>query len=94
MFLTVQPAAAQVTPSDVRAGQAMTVALQTQNRSAYFNITAPGARDALFNGSVSGNRYRDRAPSGGRYKIDVYLMRNAARRGEIARYALDVGVSR
>lgn len=79
---------------DVRAGQAMNVALQTQSRAAYFNITAPGAREALFNGSMSGNRYRGRAASGGRYKIEVYLMRNAARRGETARYALDVGVAR
>ena len=76
---------------DVRAGQSMTVSLQSSNRSGYFNITAPGASEALFNGSISGARYRGRVASSGRYKIEVYLMRNAARRGETARYTLDVG---
>jgi hypothetical protein len=75
---------------DVRAGQSMTVSLQSSNRSGYFNITAPRANQALFNGSISGARYRGRAASSGRYKIEVYLMRNAARRGETARYTLDV----
>jgi len=79
---------------DVRAGQTLAVGLQTSNRSSYFNITAPRADQALFNGSLGGNRYRGRAVATGRYKIEVYLMRNAARRGESARYTLDVGVGR
>ena len=79
---------------DVRPGQMLTVSMQSQNRSAYFNITAPRADQALFNGSASGNRYRGRAGVSGRYKIEVYLMRNAARRGEVARYTLDVGAHR
>lgn len=79
---------------DVRAGQSLAVSLQTSNRSGYFNITAPRATQALFNGSSSGLRYNGRAAVSGRYKIDVYLMRNAARRGETMRYTLDVGVRR
>ena len=75
----------------LRAGQTLNVNLQTSNRSNYFNITAPGAQQALFVGSTSGARYSGRAPSNGVYKIDVYLMRNAARRGESARYSLTVG---
>lgn len=75
---------------DLRAGQALTVSLQSSNRSGYFNITAPRADQALFNGSVSGARYRGRVASNGRYKIEVYLMRNAARRGEQARFTMDV----
>lgn len=75
----------------LRAGQTLNVNLQTSNRSGYFNVTAPGAQEALFVGSTSGASYAGRTPSNGVYKIDVYLMRNAARRGESARYTLTVG---
>lgn len=79
---------------DIRAGQRLTVDLQSSNRSGYFNVTAPGANAALFNGSTSGSRYAGRAPSTGTYRIEVYLMRNAARRGENARFTLGVGATR
>jgi hypothetical protein len=79
---------------DVRAGQTISVSLQSSNRSGYFNVTAPRSNQALFNGSTSGGRWRGRAATSGRYKIEVYLMRNAARRGESMRYTLDVGVRR
>lgn len=79
---------------DVRAGQAINVSLQSSNRSGYFNVTAPRSDQAVFNGSTSGNRWRGRAATSGRYKIEIYLMRNAARRGEQLRYTLDVGVNR
>lgn len=79
---------------DVRAGQTMSVSLQSSNRSGYFNITPPRSDQAIFNGSMGGNRYRGRVMANGRYKIEVYLMRNAARRGESTRYTIDVGVDR
>lgn len=80
---------------DVRAGQILDVDMRTSNRSSYFNVTAPGASEALFIGSTSGdNGYRGRTTRTGTYRIDVYLMRNAARRGESARYTLTVAVPR
>lgn len=79
---------------DVRAGQSINVSLQSSSRSGYFNVTAPRSDQAVFNGSTSGNRWRGRAATSGRYKIEIYLMRNAARRGEQLRYTLDVGVGR
>lgn len=79
---------------DVRAGQAIGVSLQSSNRSGYFNITAPRANQALFNGSNGGSRYQGRAAVSGKYRIEVYLMRNAARRGETMRYTLDVSARR
>ncbi len=79
---------------DLRAGDHLSVLLQTSNRSAYFNITAPRSDRALFNGSIGGARYQGRVVMGGRYRIMVYLMRNAARRDETARYTLDVGSRR
>lgn len=76
---------------DLRAGQMLDVDMRTSNRSSYFNITAPGANTALFVGSDSaGNGYRGRTTVSGAYRIDVYIMRNAARRGESARYTLTV----
>ncbi|MNH49328.1 hypothetical protein D3C85_596960 [compost metagenome] len=76
---------------NLRAGQRLTVGMQTSNRSSYFNVTAPGAHEALFNGSTGGSSYAGRTQASGVYKIEVYLMRNAARRGENARYTLTVG---
>jgi hypothetical protein len=76
-----------------RAGQTMRASMRTGNASAYFNIIAPGAQSAMFIGSNGGNSFNGRLPQTGDYRIRVYLMRNAARRGESATYALDVGVS-
>lgn len=76
---------------DLRAGQMLDVDMRTSNRSNYFNIMAPRANTALFVGSNSaGNGYRGRTTVSGTYRIDVYIMRNAARRGESARYTLTV----
>lgn len=76
----------------VSAGQTMSVRLDTDNASNYFNITAPGASAALFIGSSQGNSTTFQVPSTGTYTISVYLMRNAARRNETARYAMTIYV--
>jgi len=78
---------------NIRAGQKLTVKLVTSNASSYFNITAPGAEQALFIGSSEGNSYSGIVPSSGDYQIDVYLMRNAARRNETANFTLTVGAT-
>jgi hypothetical protein len=70
------------------AGQRMTVKMRTNNASAYFNITAPGAAEALHIGSVAGNSFDGVLPAGGNYTVEVYLMRNAARRGETAEFTI------
>jgi hypothetical protein len=76
-----------------RQGQTLTVALRTSNRSAYFNVLPVRGDEAIFNGSIRGPRYTGRLPQTGDYRIRVYLMRNAARRGEQASFSLDVGIS-
>jgi len=76
----------------VTAGQRMSVQLDTDNASNYFNITAPGASEALYNSSISGNGTSFVIPSSGNYIISVYLMRNAARRNETANYDLTLYV--
>ena len=75
------------------AGQSLMVAFTPDNSSAYFNVIAPGADSALFIGSTSGNRFESTLPASGTYTIRVYLMRNAARRGESVNYTLQVGVA-
>lgn len=76
----------------VKAGQKMSVQLDSSNASLYFNITAPGASAALYNSSIDGNGTTVTIPSSGKYVIDVYLMRNAARRAETAEYTLTLYV--
>ncbi|MBO9709011.1 MAG: hypothetical protein J7521_12445 [Caulobacter sp.] len=77
----------------VEAGQTLNASLKTSNPSNYFNVTAPGAEAAAFVGSQSGNRFTVTAPSTGDYAVEVYLMRNAARRNAMANYTLSIGVS-
>lgn len=76
-----------------KAGQRLTVTLETDNASAYFNVTQSGAAEALFVGSTSGNRFEGALPASGDYEVLVYLMRNAARRGETATYRLRVAIA-
>lgn len=75
-----------------RAGQTITVEMETSNASAAFNVTAPGAGTAMFIGSIAGLAFTGVLPETGDYRIDVYLMRNAARRDETADYSLRVAI--
>lgn len=78
---------------DVRAGQNIYVAMTASNPQNYFNVTAPGSGSAVFIGSDAGNSFSGVARRSGKYRIDVYLMRAAARRGETSRYKLSVTVT-
>lgn len=73
-------------------GQRMTVTLNAKNSSLYFNITPPSGQEALFDGTSEGNTYDGYLPEKGTYTIRVFLMRNAARRNEIARYSLNTRI--
>jgi hypothetical protein len=78
-----------------KAGQAMMVTLQSSNRSNYFNILAPGQTEvAFFIGSRDGDRFESNLPETGEYTVRVYLMRNAARRNESAKYTLSVAIKK
>ncbi|OJH44269.1 DNA breaking-rejoining protein [Paracoccus sp. SM22M-07] len=76
----------------VTAGQTLDVQLDGNNSSLYFNVTAAGSSAALYNSSIDGNGASITIPSSGTYLIDVYLMRNAARRNETATYSLPLYV--
>ena len=75
-------------------GQQMNVSMATDNLSSYFNVLAPGENEvAMFVGSTSGNQFEGSLPKSGAYKIRVYMMRNAARRDEVANYRLEMIVT-
>ena len=73
-----------------KAGQTLDVQLQTKNTSTYFNVLPPNSETALFVGSTSGGRAKLALTDDGIYTIRTYLMRNAARRNEVAKYHLIV----
>jgi len=70
------------------AGRKLQVSLKSSNEANYFNILKDGKDDALFLGSVNGNNAVVALRDSGTYRIRVYLMRNAARKNEAARYEL------
>ncbi|MCC7600824.1 hypothetical protein IGS61_25260 [Janthinobacterium sp. FW305-129] len=75
-----------------KAGQTLSVKLKTNQTSNYFNIRQAGQEEALFIGSTSGNTYQAALPADGEYTVQVYLMRNAARRNAVANYSLEMGI--
>jgi len=74
------------------AGQTMHVTLKTTNSSLYFNVLPPGSDAAIFIGSTSGNEWTGTLPTTGDYTVRVYLMRNAARRKEAAKYTITFAI--
>jgi uncharacterized protein YraI len=77
-----------------RAGQRMSVSLDSSNRFTHFNVTPPGSTDtAIFIGSQTGNAFEGVLPTSGDYRIRVYMMSTAASRGDRARYRLSVSLS-
>ncbi|WP_056453455.1 hypothetical protein [Brevundimonas sp. Root1279] len=74
------------------AGERLTVNLQTNTSTAYFNVTGPDASEAMFVGSVTGNRFSEVLATGGDYTVRIYLMRNAARRSQKVDYTLTVAM--
>ena len=77
---------------DARGGQRMQVSLRADNPQAYFNVLPPGSREALFIGSSEGDRFSGTLPQTGRYVVEVYLMRAAARRNETSGFTLHVAI--
>lgn len=73
-----------------QAGQTMTITLTTSNTAAFFNVTAPGTKTAMFDGSVLGNEFKAKLPLGGDYTVNVYLAPEAARKNQTANYTLAI----
>lgn len=77
----------------VSAGQVMQVLFSTSQGSCYFNVYEPGANEAVFNGSITGNEYGASPTKAGAYKIQVYQMRATARRNETCKYSISFEVT-
>jgi len=78
---------------DTKKGQDIHVSLES--KKAYMNIFEPGKSlddIAVFIGSIKGEKYNDSLVKRGRYTIQVYLMRNEARRGTDAPYTLHIEI--
>ena len=74
-------------------GQYMSVSLES--KKAYMNIFEPAkevGNTAMFIGSIKGQSYTGNLAKSGTYTIQVYLMRNEARKGTNASYALHIGI--
>lgn len=77
---------------DAGAGQVMQVLFDPSSRSCYFNVETPDG-GGNFNGSVSGNEYSAKLTSSGTYSVQVYLMRNAARRNETCKFSISFEIT-
>ena len=75
-------------PLSIKQGQAMNITLTSANKDAHFNLLPPKGEDAVHNGTVSGDQYTGVAKQSGEYRVRVYLLNAAAKRGETAKYNL------
>jgi hypothetical protein len=85
-----------------QAGQRMTVALNTSNTYTYFNVIQPSQPNglALATSEEAGanpmvpalNWFVGVLPENGDYGIEVWMCRAAARRADVAEFALDVAI--
>ncbi len=81
---------------NARDGQFLKVSLRPDNQSAEYNIYIPGLEpgdDALFGSATGGREYFGQLYKSGDHSISVFLNRNAARKGETARYDLAITVT-
>lgn len=75
------------------AGQTITVTLAPTNKMTSFNVLPPGSADVAMYVADGTPSYKGRLPADGDYKVRVYLIRAAARRGAATSYALTIGVT-
>lgn len=73
-----------------RPGQELAIRLATSNASNYINVERADVDQALCQGAMTGNVCLVRSESSAEYLVDVFLMRNAARRAEKASYTLTI----
>ena len=73
-------------------GQVLSVDLNAWPGSAYFNILPDNSETALFIGATEGEVADVSLPGPGDYRIRVYQMRSAARRGERSEFSLGVSL--
>jgi len=77
-----------------KAGQAVTIRLSSKNRFLYFNLVDPATSNTVPGAPSPGTvtEWSGTLPKSGDYQIDVFLMRNEARRGKTAPFTLDLTI--
>lgn len=75
------------------AGQMVQVLFSGDNGACYFNYWEPGADTAVHQGEIAGNEFSMRLSISGQQRIQVYLMRSAARRNETCHYTVTVEIT-
>jgi hypothetical protein len=78
---------------DARAGQTMTVTLKSTKGNAEMNVYAPANDAAISLGSTDPYTFTTVLPTTGLYRVQVFQMRAAARRGETASYNLTIAIT-
>ncbi len=73
-------------------GDRLTITLEAESASAYFDLLPPGTEVALHNGSVAGDRFEGTLPQPGTYTVRLYLL--GAARDEGRRVAYDLSLRR
>lgn len=76
-----------------QSGQRMGIDFEPDNPSTYFNLLPDDDPSAIHIGSIAGNSYDGMLKRDGDYRIRVYLIRAAARRGETGDYRLSVSIT-
>ncbi|MEQ6435456.1 DNA breaking-rejoining protein [Comamonas sp. w2-DMI] len=75
---------------DTRPHRQLTVRLDADNPNTRMKITQDGAADPSCQGTATPNVCSFRTEPGASYRVQVYLARDAAQRGESARFSLAV----
>lgn len=73
---------------DAQAGQVVSVLFSPNLNSCFFNFWEPGASGAVHRGEVDGNEYSDNLRKSGKNRVQVAMMRSAARKGLTCRYSV------
>jgi hypothetical protein len=73
------------------AGQTLSIEFEANNRFAFFNLIPPATHIAIFSGAMAlnPNQWSGVLHDSGVYTMRVFLMRNAARRNEVAEYHVE-----
>ena len=73
---------------EAKNGQVMHMLFKPSNRFCYFSVGEKGKDGFVHDGTMDGNEFGRNLTADGSFRIDVFLMRNAARRKESCRYQL------
>ena len=77
-----------------KAGQTVTVWMKSNSSFAFFDVTPPGADEAIWIGSKEGKEkaFSQKVETAGDYEIEVYLAKAEARRQGKADFTLTVSL--